>query len=88
MRSLDLGGKLDGSRHIRAFSLVRQVVTFVLGIAVVIDALAATSHVIAELVVGLILMGYSPLDAVLASVAQKWNATAAVAKEFGPGAKP
>lgn len=42
--------------------LVRRVVTFVLGCAVIIDALLATVVSIGELVIGLILVGVLPID--------------------------
>ena len=44
------------------WQLFRRVVIFLLGVAVIIDALWDQKFVVAELVVGLILVGILPLD--------------------------
>ena len=44
------------------WQFLRRVVIFLLGVAVIIDALAEDRSVVAELVVGMILVGVLPLD--------------------------
>ena len=44
------------------FVLVRRVVVFVLGAAVIIDALTDKQYVVPELVIGMIMVGVLPLD--------------------------
>lgn len=46
-----------------SFDVVRRVMVFLLGVAVVIDALVADS--IGELIVGAVMVGVLPLDAAL-----------------------
>jgi hypothetical protein len=52
---------------------LRRIVTFVLGVAVIIDALTAPTHVIAELIVGAVLIGVVPLDELVESIGFKWR---------------
>ena len=42
--------------------MARRLVTFVLGVAVIIDALWEKQDVVAELVIGLLLVGVLPLE--------------------------
>jgi hypothetical protein len=42
--------------------MVRRLVTFVLGVAVIVDALWEKEDVVAELVIGLILVGVLPIE--------------------------
>lgn len=65
-----------------------RVVSFFLGVAVIIDALSQTQHVVAELIVGMVLMGYSPFDTIINAIAAKYYATAEVAKGFGREREP
>jgi hypothetical protein len=44
------------------FGPVRRLVMFLLGVAVIIDALTAPQNVIGELVVGMVLIGLVPID--------------------------
>jgi hypothetical protein len=45
-----------------AFDWVRRVVVFVLGVAVIVDSLHNKTSPVAELVVGMIMVGILPLD--------------------------
>lgn len=67
---------------------IRRAIAFLLGVAVIIDALARDAHVVAELIVGLVLLGYSPFDTVINAIAAKYTATAEVAKGFGREREP
>jgi hypothetical protein len=53
-----------------AWTVVREVVTFGLGVAVILDALALTGggRSMGELVVGLVMVGLLPLDRLLGAV--------------------
>ena len=53
---------------------VRRFVVFVLGIAIVVDALTGShANLIAELVVGAALLGVVPVDELLAAMAADWR---------------
>lgn len=49
------------------FPALRRVVVFALGTAVIIDALTSKTYVVAELIIGMILVGILPMDEVLKS---------------------
>jgi hypothetical protein len=53
------------------FTLVRQVIVFVLGVGVIIDAIVTSGTHVTELVVGLILIGVLPLESLLDRVARR-----------------
>jgi hypothetical protein len=53
----------DDIEHVgRWWQVIRRVVIFGLGVAVIVDALWDQKFVVAELIVGLILVGVLPLD--------------------------
>ena len=45
--------------------MVRRMVTFVLGVAVIVDALWEQENVVTELVIGLLLVGVLPIEDLL-----------------------
>ena len=49
------------------FAWVRRLVVFLLGVAVIIDALWDRQYVVPELIVGMILVGVLPIDEVIKS---------------------
>lgn len=51
----------------------RQFVIFLLGVAVILDALVAPGANIGELIVGLVLLGVVPLDNALMALADRWR---------------
>jgi len=65
-----VGRGVDGSGHVgtlapRWLVLGRQTITFALGVAVIIDAVATSGTHNVEIADGLILLGIVPLDAFL-----------------------
>ena len=50
------------------FAAVRRIVVFLLGCAVIIDALWDQNFVVPELIIGMILVGILPIDEFMASV--------------------
>jgi hypothetical protein len=52
---------------------VRRMVVFVLGIAVVIDAVLGTGNHIGELVIGAVLLGIIPVDELLDSLSRRFR---------------
>jgi hypothetical protein len=52
---------------------VRRVVTFLLGVAVIIDALTEPTHVLGQLIVGAVLIGVPPLDELAGTFAARWR---------------
>lgn len=50
---------------------VRRLVTFVLGVVVIIDALAANHDTVSELLVGVLLLGIVPVDELLGHVRRR-----------------
>jgi hypothetical protein len=52
---------------------LRRVVTFALGAAVIIDALAASSHVVAQLLVGVLLVGLVSADELIGAASYRWR---------------
>ena len=55
----------------RWWQLTREVVTFALGVAVVLDALLDPHTSVPELVVGLVMVGVLPLERLLAVIARR-----------------
>ena len=53
------------------FQLLRRVVVFALGAAVIIDALWDRQYVVPELIVGMIKVGVLPIDEVVESAASR-----------------
>ena len=49
------------------FAAIRRIVVFLLGVAVVVDALFDRNYVVPELIVGIILLGVLPIDDLLRS---------------------
>jgi len=47
---------------VRWFTAIRHIVIFLLGVAIIIDALANSTYVIPKLVVGMIMVGVLPID--------------------------
>ena len=55
------------------WSLTRQVVVFMLGVAVIIDSLVTEGTHVTELLVGVFLLGLVPLDSLLERLPQPWR---------------
>ncbi len=55
----------------RWWQLTREVVTFALGVAVVLDALLEPHTSVPELVVGLVMIGVLPLERLLAAIGRR-----------------
>jgi hypothetical protein len=56
-----------------AFATVRQVVVFALGVAMIIDAFFEPAHVVAQLIVGMIMVGVLPADTLLSRFRRPGN---------------
>jgi hypothetical protein len=50
---------------------VREVITFALGVAVIIDALTSATTPLSELIVGLVMVGVLPLERLLAVIGDR-----------------
>lgn len=53
------------------FAWVRRLVVFLLGVAVIIDALWDRQYVVPELIIGMILVGVLPIDEVIKSATRR-----------------
>jgi hypothetical protein len=53
------------------FPIVRRIVVFLLGCAVIIDALWDRQYVVPELIIGMILVGVLPINEVVESMTSK-----------------
>jgi hypothetical protein len=53
------------------WGLIRRVITFALGVAVMVDAIQMPNADTAELIIGLILVGVLPIDDLLAVIHRK-----------------
>jgi hypothetical protein len=53
------------------FAVFRRVIVFLLGMAVIIDALWDRSYVVPELIIGMILVGVLPIDEVIKSMTSR-----------------
>jgi hypothetical protein len=62
---------LDSANHVGWFALIRRVVAFCLGVSVILEAVVSAHNPIAEYVVGLILLGYVPIDELLSRLPRK-----------------
>lgn len=70
--------ELDGSNNVeehstfkRWFPIIRRSVIFLLGVAVMIDALWDRQYVVPELVIGMIMVGVLPVDELIGSLAKR-----------------
>jgi hypothetical protein len=59
---------LEPTWYRTGFPMIRRVVIFLLGVAVMIDALWDRQYVVPELIVGMIMVGVLPIDEVLKSM--------------------
>jgi hypothetical protein len=62
---------LEPSWYRTGFPIIRRVVIFLLGMAIMIDALWDRQYVVPELIIGMIMVGVLPLDEVLKSLTSK-----------------
>jgi hypothetical protein len=53
------------------FSRIRRLVIFILGCAIMIDALWDRQYVVPELIIGMIMVGVLPIDEFIASLRRK-----------------
>jgi hypothetical protein len=59
---------LEPSWFRTGFPFIRRLVVFLLGVAIMIDALWDRQYVVPELIIGMIMVGVLPLDEVLKSM--------------------
>jgi hypothetical protein len=50
---------------------IREVVTFALGVAVILDSLISGDHSFGELIAGLVMIGILPLDRLIAAIGRR-----------------
>ena len=53
------------------FSAIRRLVVFILGCAIIIDALWDRSYVVPELIVGMIMVGVLPIDEFITGISKR-----------------